>query len=64
VLPDRALHFNNAQGFGEWRILISSRADGDLREARRKDRKTFAIIVKKIKYVLLVLGLSGIESGI
>ncbi|KAF8060885.1 hypothetical protein FPV67DRAFT_312197 [Lyophyllum atratum] len=44
-----ALHFNSAEGFGEWRILISTRADGDLREARRKDRKTFAIIVKKIK---------------
>ncbi|GLB36677.1 putative uvrD-like helicase C-terminal domain [Lyophyllum shimeji] len=44
-----ALHFNSAEGFGEWRVLISTRADGDLREARRKDRKTFAIIVKKIK---------------
>ncbi|KAG6919462.1 hypothetical protein DXG01_005721 [Tephrocybe rancida] len=44
-----ALHFNSAEGFGEWRILISTRADGDLREARRKDRKTFTIIVKKIK---------------
>ncbi|KAG5646925.1 hypothetical protein DXG03_002001 [Asterophora parasitica] len=44
-----ALHFNSADGFGEWRILISTRADGDLREARRKDRKRFAIIVKKIK---------------
>lgn len=46
-----ALHFNSAEGFGEWRILISARADGDLREARRKDRKSFAIIVKKIKCV-------------
>jgi hypothetical protein len=45
----RALHFNSAEGFGEWRILISARADGDLRETRRKDRKSFAIIVKKIK---------------
>ncbi|KAF5377280.1 hypothetical protein D9615_006447 [Tricholomella constricta] len=44
-----ALYFNNAEGFGEWRILISTRADGDLREARRKDRKRFAIIIKKIK---------------
>ncbi|KAG6831649.1 hypothetical protein H0H92_008726 [Tricholoma furcatifolium] len=44
-----ALYFDTADGFGEWRILVSTRADADLREARRKDRKTFTIIVKKIK---------------
>ncbi|KAJ3514932.1 hypothetical protein NLJ89_g2078 [Agrocybe chaxingu] len=38
-----------AEGFGEWRILISTRADRDLREARRKDAKFFKIIIKKIK---------------
>lgn len=44
-----ARHFSSAEGFGEWRILISTRADGNLREASRKDRKSFKIIVKKIK---------------
>ncbi|CAA7264670.1 unnamed protein product [Cyclocybe aegerita] len=44
-----ALYFDSAEGFGEWRILISTRADRDLREARRKDAKFFKIIIKKIK---------------
>ncbi|TBU23105.1 hypothetical protein BD311DRAFT_674657 [Dichomitus squalens] len=44
-----ALHFDSVQGFGEWRILISTRADRDLRQARRKNTKLFKIIVKKIK---------------
>ncbi|TFK88273.1 hypothetical protein K466DRAFT_598787 [Polyporus arcularius HHB13444] len=50
VLPMKAaLYFDSADGFGEWRILISTRADRDLRQARRRDAKTFAIFVKKIK---------------
>ncbi|KAF8807162.1 hypothetical protein BYT27DRAFT_7189247 [Phlegmacium glaucopus] len=50
VLPMKAaLYFESADGFGEWRILISTRADHDLRDARRKDSKFFKIIVKKIK---------------
>ena len=49
--PPRALYFESAEGFGEWRILISSRADRDLREARRGDAKHFKNIIKKIKYV-------------
>ncbi|KIM48469.1 hypothetical protein M413DRAFT_440213 [Hebeloma cylindrosporum] len=44
-----ALYFESAEGFGEWRILISSRADRDLREARRGDAKHFKTIIKKIK---------------
>ncbi|KAF8974058.1 hypothetical protein BDZ97DRAFT_421872 [Flammula alnicola] len=44
-----ALYFDSAEGFGEWRILISTRADRDLREARRKDPNSFKIIIKKIK---------------
>ncbi|TFK38653.1 hypothetical protein BDQ12DRAFT_630422 [Crucibulum laeve] len=47
--PKSAVHFDNVEGFGKWRILISSRADGDLRDARRRDKKTFLIIVKKIR---------------
>ncbi|KJA29102.1 hypothetical protein HYPSUDRAFT_32443 [Hypholoma sublateritium FD-334 SS-4] len=44
-----ALYFDSAEGFGDWRILISTRADRDLRDARRKDAKFFKIIIKKIK---------------
>ncbi|KAI0079047.1 hypothetical protein K474DRAFT_723989 [Panus rudis PR-1116 ss-1] len=44
-----ALYFDSADGFGEWRILISTRADRNLREAKRKDPNLFRIIVKKIK---------------
>ncbi|KAF4623894.1 hypothetical protein D9613_001576 [Agrocybe pediades] len=44
-----ALYFDSVDGFGEWRILISTRADRDLRDARRKNTKLFKIIIKKIK---------------
>lgn len=44
-----ALYFDSAEGFGEWRILISTKADRDLREARRKQAKFFKIVIKKIK---------------
>ncbi|KAH9919767.1 uncharacterized protein BXZ73DRAFT_104875 [Epithele typhae] len=50
VLPMKAaLYFDSADGFGEWRVLISTRADRDLRQARKRDAKMFAIYVKKIK---------------
>ncbi|KAG1807540.1 P-loop containing nucleoside triphosphate hydrolase protein [Suillus variegatus] len=44
-----ALYFDNANGFGEWRILISTEVYKHLREFRRADQKTFKIIFKKIK---------------
>ncbi|OJA13247.1 hypothetical protein AZE42_12316, partial [Rhizopogon vesiculosus] len=44
-----ALYFDNADGFGEWRILISTEGYRNLREYRRADEKIFKIIVKKIK---------------
>ncbi|EJF58549.1 hypothetical protein DICSQDRAFT_172899 [Dichomitus squalens LYAD-421 SS1] len=44
-----ALYFDSAEGFGEWRILISTRADRVLRHWRRRDAKLFQIFVKKIK---------------
>ncbi|EPQ61193.1 hypothetical protein GLOTRDRAFT_135727 [Gloeophyllum trabeum ATCC 11539] len=44
-----ALYFESAKGLGDWHILISTRANADIREARRKDSKTFRIIIKKIK---------------
>ncbi|TFK38654.1 hypothetical protein BDQ12DRAFT_96280 [Crucibulum laeve] len=44
-----ALYFDSAEGFGEWQILISTHAHGNLREAHKKSSKSFNIIVKKIK---------------
>lgn len=50
VQPMRAaLYFDSADGFGDWRILISTRADRDLRATRKKEPKLFDIIIKKIK---------------
>ncbi|KAG2034294.1 hypothetical protein BDR03DRAFT_1093813 [Suillus americanus] len=46
-----ALYFENANGFGEWQILISSEAYRHLREHRRADKKIFKIIYKKIKHL-------------
>ncbi|KAI9436974.1 hypothetical protein H4582DRAFT_1853973 [Lactarius indigo] len=44
-----ALYFDSVEGFGQWRILISGRADRNLREMRRKDKNLFRITLKKIK---------------
>jgi hypothetical protein len=49
-----ALYFDNADGFGQWRILISGRADRNLREARKKDTNLFRITLKKIKYLFFI----------
>ncbi|KAG1825456.1 uncharacterized protein BJ212DRAFT_276627 [Suillus subaureus] len=46
-----ALYFDNANGFGEWRILISTEAYKHLRQHRRADKKIFKIIYKKIKHL-------------
>ena len=46
-----ALYFENADGFGEWRIIIGTDATKKLRELANGDRKKCAIVVKKIKYV-------------
>jgi hypothetical protein len=48
-----AFHFDSVEGFGEWQILISGRADRDLREAKKSDQKLFRIILKKIKWVFV-----------
>ena len=42
---------DNADGFGEWRILISTRADTDLRYMRKKNPALFDITLNKIKCV-------------
>ncbi|KAI6137063.1 hypothetical protein F5141DRAFT_66140 [Pisolithus sp. B1] len=44
-----ALYFDNADGFGEWRILIGTNVTKKLRELRRNDQKKFRVVYKKIK---------------
>jgi hypothetical protein len=44
-----ALYFDSVDGFGQWRILISGRADRNLREMKKKDINLFRITLKKIK---------------
>jgi hypothetical protein len=41
---------NGVDGFGPWKILLSTKCEGDLRKSRRADSNRFAIIEKKIKY--------------
>lgn len=45
-----ALYLDGVDGFGEWRVQISSKAEKHLRSAKRADSKLFNIIMKKIKY--------------
>jgi hypothetical protein len=54
-----ALYFDNAEGFGQWRILISGRADRNLRKTRKKDTNLFRITLKKIKYPFVFVFLSS-----
>ncbi|KZT08925.1 uncharacterized protein LAESUDRAFT_566389 [Laetiporus sulphureus 93-53] len=42
-------HFDGVDGFGPWRVIILSRAEGDLRTARNKVPKLFDIISRKIR---------------
>ena len=50
VQPMRAaLYFDNAEGFGPWRIQMSGRADRDLRQWRNRDAEIFDIIINKVK---------------
>ncbi|KIJ21330.1 hypothetical protein PAXINDRAFT_164864 [Paxillus involutus ATCC 200175] len=44
-----ALYFDNAEGFGDWRILVGTDATKKLRELRKSDNKKCNIVVKKIK---------------
>jgi len=47
-----ALYFDDIEGFGEWSIMLSTRAQKDLREVRRADGAVFRIVMKKIKWDL------------
>ncbi|KAJ7051208.1 hypothetical protein C8F01DRAFT_1237408 [Mycena amicta] len=44
-----AFYNDNAAGLGEWTINLSPRGERDLRDYRRRDRKIFKIILKKIR---------------
>ncbi|KAH9931245.1 uncharacterized protein B0H18DRAFT_929725 [Fomitopsis serialis] len=44
-----ALYFDSAEGFGDWTILISTSAQADLRQMRKKSVDLFYITLKKIK---------------
>lgn len=44
-----SLYFDKVEGFGEWRILLSTKARKYLREARRGNGVMFRIVVKKMK---------------
>ena len=44
-----ALYFDDIEGFGEWSILLSTRAQKDLRELKRADGAIFRIVMKRIK---------------
>lgn len=44
------LTFDSVEGFGDWHILISTRAFQDLRNARRREPRLFVTYVKKMRY--------------
>ncbi|KAJ7843035.1 hypothetical protein B0H13DRAFT_2364932 [Mycena leptocephala] len=43
------LYRRRATGFGDWSINIAPRAERDLREYSRRDRRTFILVVKKMR---------------
>jgi hypothetical protein len=44
-----SLYLENVDSFGDWRILVSTRAEGHLRQARRASAGMFKVYVKKIR---------------
>lgn len=44
-----ALYFDDIEGFGEWSILLSTRAQKALREVKRADGAMFEIAFEKIR---------------
>ncbi|KAL4069230.1 hypothetical protein J3A83DRAFT_4413033 [Scleroderma citrinum] len=44
-----ALHIHDVDGFGEWQIMLSSRATKHLRELKRSDGKKTMCVLKKIR---------------
>ena len=51
IQPMKAsLYFEDIEEFGEWAILLSTRALKDLRDVKRSDGAMFRIVMKKIRY--------------
>ncbi|THH16781.1 hypothetical protein EW146_g3907 [Bondarzewia mesenterica] len=44
-----SLYHESAEGFGQWRIYLSGRAEEDLRAQRRGDAKSFEIVWNKLR---------------
>ncbi|KAJ7755559.1 hypothetical protein B0H16DRAFT_1540848 [Mycena metata] len=44
-----SLYRRRATGFGQWKITMAPRAEHDLRDYSRRDRKTFGLIVDKMR---------------
>jgi len=63
VQPMKAsLYLDDIEGFGEWIILLSTRAQKDLRDVKRSDGAMFRIVMKKIKYEYLHRVTKGTNS--
>jgi len=45
-----ALYLDNVEGFGEWPIILSGRAQKDLRSVNHADGAMFRIVMEKIKW--------------
>jgi hypothetical protein len=54
INPITAIQYfdEGVEGFGHWKVLLSMKCERHLRKFRRADAKRFAIIEKKIKYIL------------
>ena len=46
------LYVNDSEGFGGWTILLSTRAQKDLRDFNRANGVMFRIVMEKIKWDL------------
>lgn len=44
-----ALYFDDIKGFGDWVILLSTRAQKDLRDIKRVDSAIFRTVMKNIE---------------
>ena len=44
-----SLYFDGIKGFGEWQILLSTRAQKYLRDVKRANAAMFQTVMKKIK---------------
>jgi hypothetical protein len=50
----RAFHFDTPDDFGQWRILLSSQAQTNVRALQQENKKLYAAVMIKMKWVLVV----------